>query len=197
MKSERRITTTLMPAILLLAGAGLTACDQAMAAPDRSDVATAAYSVHGAQRTVPVSGSAVHFFTTAIVHSQQPTETGMVQRSTDIIRLTGDLSGYILYHPTSTFDFAAGTLANTGVQFFAGTILGSDPVVLHDDAFRFDVDLATGATTGEVYLARSNDAPNRGGWYACDLVVVGTGLTPEGDAMVDYSGECTRFGVLN
>ena len=48
-----------------------------------------------------VSGRAVHYFTTAIIHSQTPTATGMIQRSTDIIELTGDLRGRVLYHPTS------------------------------------------------------------------------------------------------
>jgi hypothetical protein len=118
----------------------------------------------------------------------------MIQRSTDITELTGDLSGYILYHPTSVFDYGAGTLVNTGTQLFSGSIAGSAPVLLHDDTFRFESDLATGATTGEVFLGRSNDAPTRGGWYECTLDVVGTGLTPEGDGMVDYSGECTPRG---
>jgi hypothetical protein len=85
--------------------------------------------------------------------------------------------------------------ASTGTQFFSGTIAGSEPVVLHDDRFRFVVDLSTGETRGEVHLGRSNDAPHKGGWYECDLIVVGSGMTtPEGDGMVDYSGECTRRG---
>jgi hypothetical protein len=146
------------------------------------------------QETFSVSGSGVHFFSEAIVHSQEGTPTGMTQRSTDTVKLTGDLSGYILYHATTEFDFVGNTLVNTGTQFFSGTIAGSDPVVLRDDEFRFDVDLSTGATTGEVHLSRSNDAPHKGHWYECDLVVVGTGLTPDGDSTVDYSGECTRRG---
>lgn len=142
--------------------------------------------------TVPVSGSAVHFFSTAIVHSQDSTPTGMVQRSTDIVALSGDLRGYVLYHPTSRFDFAAGTLVNTGIQIFSGTIAGSGPVILYDDGFRFEVDLATGAVTGAVHLARRGDAPDDGEWLDCNLAVTGTGRTPEGDAMAEYSGECTR-----
>jgi hypothetical protein len=143
---------------------------------------------------VAVSGEGVHFFTTAIAHSQEPTESGMIQRSSDIVTLSGDLEGHILYHATSTFDFAAGTLVNTGSQMFSGTILGSDPVILHDDRFVFEVDLATGATIGEVYLGRSKDAPHPGWWWECDLDVVGTGLTEDGDATVVYTGECRRMG---
>jgi hypothetical protein len=180
---------------LLLAGAVLAVCDAAPTLPEALDAAEASASADAASHAVPVSGSAVHFFTTAIIHSQEPTQTGMIQQSTDIVQLTGDLNGYLVYHVTSTFDFGAGSLVNTGTQFFSGTIAGSDPVVLHDDSFRFEVDLSTGETRGEIHLGRSNDAPHKGSWYECDLVVVGTGmLTPEGDGMVDYSGECTRRG---
>ena len=118
----------------------------------------------------------------------------MIQRSSDIIQLSGDIEGYVLYHPTSVFDFANGTLVNTGTQVFSGTIAGSAPVLLHDDTFRFESDLATGATTGEVHFRRSKDAPHPGSWFDCDLDIVGTGLTPEGDAMVDYSGTCVPRG---
>jgi hypothetical protein len=145
--------------------------------------------------TMQVSGNGVHFFTDAIVHSQEATPTGMIQRSTDIVKLTGDISGYVLYHPTSEFDFVNNTMSNTGTQFFSGTIAGSDPVILHDDEFRFDVDLSTGAEIGEVHFSRSNDAPDKGRWWECDLVVVGTGLTSDGDATFDYSGRCTRAGA--
>ena len=58
-------------------------------------------------RWVPVSGTGVHLFSTAIIHSQTPTETGLIQRSTDIVELDGDLRGRVLYHPVSVFDFAA------------------------------------------------------------------------------------------
>jgi hypothetical protein len=153
-----------------------------------------AASRSAADRTFPVAGGAVHFLTTAVVHSEEPTQNGKLQRSTEIVRLTGDLDGYILYHPTSTFDFAGGSLVNTGTQIFSGTIGGSAPMILHDDRFRFTVDLATGATVGEVHLSRSKDAENPGAWYDCDLEVVGTGLTPAGDATADYSGTCTERG---
>lgn len=144
--------------------------------------------------TFAVTGKAVHYFSTAIIHSKEPTDAGMIQRSTDITRLGGDLNGYVLYHPTSTFDYEADVLVNTGTQFFSGTIAGSEPVILHDNSFRFVVDLATGESTGEVHLSRSTDAPHKGTWYACDLVVVGTGMTPAGDATADYSGLCHRRG---
>jgi hypothetical protein len=141
-----------------------------------------------------VAGNGVHFFTTARIHSIEPVPGGLVQRSSDIIRLDGDLDGYILYHPTSVIDFASNTLTNTGSQFFSGTVAGSAPVLLHDDTFRFVVDLASGATTGEVFLTRSIDAPERGSWFDCELLVTGTGLTTDGDATFDYSGTCTPRG---
>ena len=162
---------------IALVPASISGCDSASAAPP--DAAPFA-----------VSGTGVHYFTTAVIHGQEPTATGFVQRSSDVIQLDGDLRGYILYHPTSTFDFADSTLVNTGRQVFSGTVGDSDPVVLHDDTFRFESDLATGATTGEVHLRRSSDAPG-GAWFECDLDVVGTGLSPEGDGLVDYTGTCT------
>ena len=137
-------------------------------------------------RWVPVTGTGVHYFTTAIVHDVQPTATGFIQRSTDIVELEGDLKGRVLYHPVSVFDFAAGTLVNTGHQVFSGTVLGSEPVMIHDDQFRFDVNLFTGETTGKIYFSD----PIAGPKTQCTLDVVGTGSTPEGDGMVTYSGYC-------
>lgn len=67
-------------------------------------------------------------------------------------------------------------------------------MVLHDDTFRFEVNLATGKTTGEVHLSRSKDAPRRGQWYECHLSIIGTGMTPEGDATFTYTGECVGAG---
>lgn len=171
---------------LLLIGLWLVA---AAAAPSGSRGATRV-SVQ------PVAGAGVHHFSTAIVHAQEPTANGMIQRSTDIVTLSGDLRGHMLYHPTSTFDHVAGTLVNTGVQFFSGSVLGSPPVILHDDRFRFEVDLGTGATTGLVLLGRSHDAPHADHWYECRLDVMGTGLTPAGDATFTYEGECARVERL-
>ena len=185
--------------LLLLSVPLLAACTDDSALPQAPGAAVAANPTAGAVKSAPiqVSGSAVHYFSTAAVHSQEPTGNGMIQRSTDMIRLTGDVNGYVLYHPTSVFDFTAGTLVNTGTQIFSGTIAGSEPLILHDDSFRFDVDLTTGATTGAVHLGRSGDAPDKGGWYECQLTVVGTGVTTVGDNLSDYTGTCTLFGNRN
>jgi hypothetical protein len=169
----RRIVTALIAATVLACAMGSDA-----RVPQDQQTSTRA-----------VSGRAVHYFTTAIIHSQTPTATGIVQRSTDIIELTGDLKGRVLYHPTSVFDFVEGTLVNTGNQVFSGTVLGSSPVLLHDDEFRFEVDLNTGGLeSGEVHLTDRIAGPK----IACNLVAVGAGeKTPEGDSIVDYSGTCT------
>jgi hypothetical protein len=145
-------------------------------------------------RTIAVAGSGVHYFGSAVVHSEEPTPTGMIRRSTELVKLEGDLSGLVLYHVTSEFDFANGTLVNRGANSFSGVVAGSEPLALYGESL-FRVDLQTGATTGEVHLGRSKDAAPGRGWYECELAVVGTGLTPEGDAMVDYTGECTRRGA--
>lgn len=137
----------------------------------------------------PVSGSGVHRFTTAIVHSAEPTPTGMIQHSTETVDLTGDMTGRLLYHPTSVFDFVAGTLVNTGHQVFSGTILGSEPLILLDDEFRFEVNLNTGATTGEVLL----DRPLTGPKIRCRLTVTGTGIDGNGDATFVYEGSCRSY----
>ena len=137
-------------------------------------------------RWVPVSGTGVHYFTTAIIHDVQPTETGFIQRSTDIVELDGDLKGRVLYHPVSVFDFAAGTLVNTGHQVFSGTVLGSEPVMIYDDQFRFDVNLFAGETVGRIFLTK----PMAGPKTQCRLNVTGAGETAEGDAAVTYTGRC-------
>lgn len=143
-----------------------------------------------AQTVQSVAGSGVHYFTTALIHSNQPTPSGMIQRSTDTVELTGDLTGRLLYQPVSVFDFAAGTLVNTGRQVFSGTVLGSDPVLMYDDEFRFDVDLNAGTTTGRVYLTQMGDGPKR----RCTLQIVGTGTTADGNATFSYTGECRVSG---
>ena len=148
-----------------------------------------------ALETLPVSGTATHYFSTAITHSETPVEGGTVNRSTDIIRLSGGLEGYVLYHPVTRIDFATQTLVNTGAQFFSGTIDGGEPVVLYDDTFRFEVDMATGSTRGEIRLRRSASSPHPETWWECDLEATGTGMTAEGDGLAEYSGTCTRFGA--
>ena len=151
-------------------------------------MATSFAAQAGGYVTRPVSGKAVHFFTTALIHSRETTATGMIQRSTDIVELSGDLVGRVLYHPTSVFDNVNGTLVNTGHQVFSGTVLGSAPVMLHDDTFRFDVNLRSGIESGEVHLTDRIAGPK----IRCDLVASGTGVkTPEGNALVDYTGTCT------
>lgn len=187
--------SVLAAALLSLSTLTLMGCDAPLTELDAAGTATPSTSSKNAQAPFAVSGSAVHYFSRAIVHSQEPTATGLIQHSTDIVELTGDLQGYVLYHPTSVIDFSEGTLVNTGTQIFSGTVAGSDPVILHDGSFRFEVDLATNATTGAVHLGRSQDAPTNGGWYECDLVAVGTGVTPEGDNLSDYSGTCTPRGT--
>jgi len=137
-------------------------------------------------RWVPVSGTGTHYFTTAIIHSKEPTPTGFVQRSTDIVELEGDLEGRVLYHPVSVFDFAAGTLVNTGHQVFSGTVLGSEPVLISDDEFRFEVQLATGETVGRIFLTQ----PMAGPRIYCELEANGTGMSPGGDARIAYTGRC-------
>jgi hypothetical protein len=145
--------------------------------------------VHAESETVqPVSGSGVHFLTTMIVHSETRTATGLIRRSTETVDLTGDLTGRILYHPTSVIDFSTQSLVNTGHQVFSGTVLGSEPVMLHDETFRFDIDLRTGTGTGMVHLADRLDGPK----VRCDLIVVSLGTTADGNVAANYTGEC-RF----
>lgn len=145
-------------------------------------------------RWVEVSGVGTHLFTTAVVHSTQPKENGFIQRSTDIVELDGDLIGRVLYHVTSDFDFAAGTLVNTGNQVFSGTVLGSAPVLLHDDEFRVEVDLVGQTTYGQMFLVDHLDGPR----IRCELEIFGDGeTTPNGDAVVDYTGRCRVRAPLN
>ncbi len=139
----------------------------------------------------PVSGSGVHYFSTSVEHSRRDTANGYVLRTTDIVELTGDLNGKVLYHPRSVFDFVAGKLVNTGHQVFSGTVLGVGPVLIHDDEFRFKVNLFPPMeTVGRVFLVNRIAGPR----VRCHLRIAGTGvMTPEGDAMIDYTGKC-RFG---
>ena len=139
---------------------------------------------------VPVAGSGVDHLSTAIVHSQEPTLTGKIQKSTEIVELSGDLKGFVLYHVTSVFDFAGGTLVNTGDQVYSGTIAGSAPVMIHDDQFRFQVNLVTGEESGKVYLFDHVAGPK----VRCELDVVGTGLTADGNPAFDYRGTCAFRG---
>lgn len=182
----------LLVLLLLLLLVPVTACTEQGARFDAPEATPPVVAVHEAADSFAVSGRAVHYFSTAVIHGQEPTETGMTQRSTDIVRLTGDLDGYALYHPTTVIDTVNGTLVNTGIQVFSGTVAGSAPVVLHDDSFRFEVDIETGATKGEVHLRPAEDVSGAGAGFACDLVAVGVGRTADGDNLTDYTGTCTR-----
>jgi hypothetical protein len=144
----------------------------------------------GGDRTIKVSGSGVDGMTGAVVHSKESTATGTVQRSTEIVELEGDLKGRVLYHVTSAVDSTKGTLVNTGDQVFSGTVAGSAPVMIHDNRFRFDANLATGAESGQVYLFNSIAGPK----VRCRLDVVGTGLNQKGDPTFTYTGDCTFQG---
>ena len=64
--------------------------------------------------TVKVAGTGFDDLKNAIVHWQKPTPAGLIQQSTEIVELYGDLRGRVLYHVTSVFDFVNGTLVNTG-----------------------------------------------------------------------------------
>ena len=192
-RTHLRIPAAALTAVLLLVAGGCGE-SEALASPN---VSTSEAPTAAPTRTLTVSGSAIHFFSTAVSHSEEAGPAGSVQRTTDIIRLMGDLDGFVLYHPTTVIDFAAGTLVNTGTQLFSGTVAGEGPVILHDDTFRFEVQLESGETRGTVHLGRSLDAPHRSGWFECDLEIVGTGMTPEGDGLADYSGSCRQYGTFS
>ncbi len=145
---------------------------------------------HDGNVTVHVAGSGFDALNTAIIHSQVPTPTGMIQKSTETVELTGDFKGRVLYHVTSVFDFVHGTLVNTGDQVYSGTIAGSAPVMIHDDQFRFEINLVTGEDIGQVYLFDHIAGPK----VRCALNVVGTGLNSDGNPTFTYTGKCTFRG---
>lgn len=149
--------------------------------------AAAAQEQASGKRSVRVAGSGTDLVNGAIVHSEQKTAVGKILKSTEIIELNGDLHGRVLYHVTSTFDFAKGTLVNVGDEVFSGTIAGSEPVMLHDSRFRFDVNLTTGADTGSVYLLDHIAGP----YAQCTLKVSGTGKNADGNPTFNYNGDCT------
>ena len=169
--------------------AAIAALLAASAATFTARNATAAGDQAGT-RTVQVAGSGMDLLNTAIVHSKEFTETGMIQKSTETVELNGDMRGRVLYHVTSVFDFVGGTLVNTGDQVYSGTISGSAPVMIHDGEFRFEVNLVTGKESGQVYLFDHITGPK----VRCALDVVGTGVTGEGNPTFDYRGECTFRG---
>jgi hypothetical protein len=137
-------------------------------------------------RSFQVTGTGTDLLNGAIVHSKKQTPNGMIQQSTETVELKGDLTGRVLYHVTSTFDYANDSLVNTGDQVFSGTVAGSDPVMIHDGRFSFHVDLKTGADTGSVYLVDHIAGPN----VLCTLQVVGTGKDADANPTFSYSGHC-------
>lgn len=135
---------------------------------------------------VAVSGSGVHHFDTKIVHRSKPTANGLRETSTETIDLNGDLEGRVLYQPKGVYNFATGKLVNTGNQVFSGTILGSRPVMIFDDEFRFEVDLNTGVVQGKVYL--NNRLSGRK--TNCELDVGNSTPPINGKSEFTYTGEC-------
>jgi hypothetical protein len=140
-----------------------------------------------APAAVHVSGQGVDWESTAIVHSEKHTSSGaVIRKSTATVELEGDLHGWVLYQITTQLDPAKGTLVNTGQQVYSGTILGSEPVLIRDDRFRFEVDTATGTDHGRVYLVHRLAGPAA----QCTLSVLGTGKRADGNPTFSYSGEC-------
>jgi hypothetical protein len=137
-------------------------------------------------RSVKVAGSGTDLVNGAIVHSKKETPTGTIEKSTGSVELKGDLTGRVLYHVTSTVDLTNNTMVNTGDQVFSGTIVGSEPVMIHDNRFHFDVNLKTGADSGSVYLLDYIAGPR----VRCTLHVVGTGKDADSNPTFDYTGQC-------
>jgi hypothetical protein len=137
-------------------------------------------------RSVQVTGSGTDLVNGAIVHSKKETPTGTIEKSTGSVELKGDLTGRVLYHVTSTYDTTNDTLVNTGDQVFSGTVANSEPVMIHDARFRFDVNLKTGVEAGYVYLFDHIAGPR----VRCTLHVVGTGKDADANPTFDYTGQC-------
>ena len=156
-RAFRTLAVVALTALFISAGDGRAAGASAAAPGDRGTT------------TVQVAGSGFDDLANAIVHSQQITPTGMIQQSTEIVELYGDLRGRVLYHVTSVFDFVNGTLVNTGDQVYSGTIADSAPVLVHDDQFRFEVNLVTGEEAGRVFFTNHIAGPK----VRCNLDIVG------------------------
>ena len=77
--------------------------------------------------TVKVAGTGFDDLKNAIVHWQKPTPTGMIQQSTEIVELYGDLRGRVLYHVTSVFDFVEGYAREYGRAGVLGNDRGLSP----------------------------------------------------------------------
>jgi hypothetical protein len=136
-----------------------------------------------------VSGTAIHYFDNSMLHAEEETPRGFRRYVTETVELFGDLNGRVLYQPVTSFFLDEGKMVNRGNQVFSGTVLGVGPVMLHDDAFRFEVDLETGATSGRVLLMNRIAGP----MVRCRLDIVGTGMTAEGNGLAEYTGKCRMF----
>ncbi len=136
---------------------------------------------------VEVSGTGIHDFNTVIVHRDRKKPNWQKTITTETIDLSGDLEGRVLYQPVGVYDFVEGTLVNTGRQVFSGTILGSRPVMLFDDEYRFDVNLHTGEVLGRAYLTERLSGPR----IRCEIEIRG-GDTPSVDNRTSstYKGVC-------
>lgn len=138
-------------------------------------------------KRIEVSGGGIHDFSTQIVHRSKTTGSGKREVTTESIDLWGDLEGRVLYQPRGVYNFNKGTLVNTGNQVFSGTIKGSRPVMLFDDAFRFEVNLFNGTVRGEVYLTQQLSGPK----MSCELTIADDGVREsDGQPLFRYEGFC-------
>jgi hypothetical protein len=88
------------------------------------------------------------------------------------------------------FDFVNGTLVNTGDQVYSGTIARSLPAMIHDDQFRFEINLVTLEDRGQVFLSDHIAGP----LVRCKLDGIGTGVNSDSNPTFEYRGECTFRG---
>jgi hypothetical protein len=171
-KSDTKTVNRLLFAMMLIGFAGVVMAEEGQTG-----------------HTVQVSGTGVDLLNGTVVHSKKETATGIVQHGTEVVELSGDLTGKVLYHVTTVIDNQKQTLTNTGDQVFSGTIKGSESVMLHDSRFKFVVNLATGAEAGSVYLSDHIAGPA----VTCELKVTGSGKAADGNPTFNYTGSC-RFG---
>ena len=82
--------------------------------------------------TVKVAGTGYDDLNNILIHSQTPTATGMIQQSTEIVELSGDLRGRVLYHVTSVFDFVNGRTAIDMVRLAGESLRLCRPVCRQD-----------------------------------------------------------------
>lgn len=77
-------------------------------------------------RTVQVSGTGTDLLNAAIVHSKKPTATGVIQRSTEIVELSGDLTGAYSGDGDRCFRFIVTGLARSEVLGVDDNSVGHD-----------------------------------------------------------------------